>query len=350
MSHFSVLVIGENVEEQLAPYHEFECTGEDNQYVQTIDRTEEARTKYTTQKTTRYRSADGELHSIFDKEGNFKAGLLRNPGPGEVPPGLFDGGWKDGKGWSGGKVVEIPAEWTKVEVPVREVETEPEWIAEYYGWPVVPFGGRLDLGHKHKFGFVTVDEKGAVVECCDRTNPNAKWDWYTVGGRWGDFFKTASGKVDQCRKGAVDVGGMRDEAGMKAAERFDKFARLTAGLAPVVPWDVVSERMFKGDIEAARKYYRDQPIVKALRADEEARWWDIGDFECGREKYIQGARDRALRTFAVVKDGQWYEKGKMGWWVCVADEKDEEKWTAEFNTLVEGLPDETLLTIVDCHI
>jgi hypothetical protein len=30
MSHFSVMVIGENVEEQLAPYHEFECTGVDN--------------------------------------------------------------------------------------------------------------------------------------------------------------------------------------------------------------------------------------------------------------------------------------------------------------------------------
>ena len=92
MSHFSVLVIGENVDEQLAPYHEFECTGEDNQYVQPIDRTEEARAKYATSTTTRYRSSNGELHSIFDKEGNFKAGLLRNPGPGEVPPGLFDGG------------------------------------------------------------------------------------------------------------------------------------------------------------------------------------------------------------------------------------------------------------------
>jgi hypothetical protein len=34
MSHFTVMVIGDNVDEQMAPYHEFECTGDDNEYVQ----------------------------------------------------------------------------------------------------------------------------------------------------------------------------------------------------------------------------------------------------------------------------------------------------------------------------
>jgi hypothetical protein len=24
-------------------------------------------------------------------------------------------------------------------------------------------------------------------------------------------------------------------------------------------------------------------------------------------------------TFAVVKDGRWYERGEMGWWDAVAD-------------------------------
>ncbi len=36
MSHFSVLVISEkqeDVEKLLAPYHEFECTGENDKYV-----------------------------------------------------------------------------------------------------------------------------------------------------------------------------------------------------------------------------------------------------------------------------------------------------------------------------
>ena len=46
MSHFSVIVIGNDPEKQLAPYHEFECTGEDDEYVQTIDDTEKVREHY----------------------------------------------------------------------------------------------------------------------------------------------------------------------------------------------------------------------------------------------------------------------------------------------------------------
>lgn len=42
MSHFAVLVVGE-VEHNLAPFHEFECTGTDNEFVQDVDQTEEAR-------------------------------------------------------------------------------------------------------------------------------------------------------------------------------------------------------------------------------------------------------------------------------------------------------------------
>jgi len=57
-----------------------------------------------------------------------------------------------------------------------------------------------------------------------------------------------------------------------------------------------------------------------------------------------------IRTFAVVKDGQWYERGEMGWWACVSNEKDEAEWEAEFKKLLEGLPDDTLISIFDCHI
>ena len=43
MSHFSVLVIGDDVEAILQPYHEFECTGINDQYVQDVDVTEECK-------------------------------------------------------------------------------------------------------------------------------------------------------------------------------------------------------------------------------------------------------------------------------------------------------------------
>lgn len=57
-----------------------------------------------------------------------------------------------------------------------------------------------------------------------------------------------------------------------------------------------------------------------------------------------------IRTFAVVKDGQWYERGEMGWWAMVSNEKSEDEWEAEFKKLLDGLPDDTLISIYDCHI
>jgi hypothetical protein len=43
MSHFTVMVIGDDVEKQLAGFHEFECTGDDNEYVKDVDITDEVR-------------------------------------------------------------------------------------------------------------------------------------------------------------------------------------------------------------------------------------------------------------------------------------------------------------------
>ena len=46
MSHFVVLVVGPDPEAQLQPYHEFECTGTIDQYVQSVDILEEARASW----------------------------------------------------------------------------------------------------------------------------------------------------------------------------------------------------------------------------------------------------------------------------------------------------------------
>ena len=72
MSHFTVLVIGENPEQQLAPYHEFECTGCDDQYVQDIDKTEELRKEFAEHTVSRLRGPDGQLHSFFDDAGDWR--------------------------------------------------------------------------------------------------------------------------------------------------------------------------------------------------------------------------------------------------------------------------------------
>ena len=66
MSHFTVLVIGPNVPEQLAPYHEFECTGRNDQYVQDIDKTAEEHANFLEAKERKVRLADGTIVDPYD--------------------------------------------------------------------------------------------------------------------------------------------------------------------------------------------------------------------------------------------------------------------------------------------
>lgn len=78
----------------------------------------------------------------------------------------------------------------------------------------------------------------------------------------------------------------------------------------------------------------------------------VFDNETGIDQALKGdiANLDEIQTFAVLKDGEWYENGKMGWWGMVSDEKEADKWEAEYKKLLDGLPDDTLISIYDCHI
>ena len=72
----------------------------------------------------------------------------------------------------------------------------------------------------------------------------------------------------------------------------------------------------------------------------------------GRGNMIEndGYGDGAIATFAIIKDGKWYEKGEMGWWGCVGNEKEQDHWNEEFAKLFDAIPDDEIVTVVDCHI
>jgi hypothetical protein len=40
----------------------------------------------------------------------------------------------------------------------------------------------------------------------------------------------------------------------------------------------------------------------------------------------------------------------MGWWGMVSDEKEQSNWNAEVANLLADLPDDTLISLYDCHI
>jgi hypothetical protein len=189
------------------------------------------------------------------------------------------------------------------------------------------------------------EDIGEEGEVYSTYNPKSKWDWYQVGGRWSGFFTLKSGKkgelgekswcnrgeeieedkADQAKKGDIDWEKMLSENFEKYSQKYDEF-----------------EKLLEEDPEKAKKDAYWEYGIENTGENFEEDWKPES-----REQYLLGS---VPSTFAVLKDGEWYERGKMGWWAMVADEKEQGKWNEEFKKLIEELPDDTLLTVVDAHI
>lgn len=361
MSHFTVTVITDSqpTQEQLAaalqPFHEFECTGIEDEYVVDVDRTEEALKEFADATETRLRGPDGTIHSRFTPQGEWKL-EFSEPDPDR----------------EGRRREFIPPGYEKIEVPASEYETAAEWIESYFGWKVAGKAPGEDL----KYGRIELDADGNVVRCIDRTNPNKKWDWWVIGGRWSGSLRLKAGAkpilgrrvtmnpftddpelaADQACLADIDVAKMRAEARARNEAIWDRATAAVAGLAPVVPFDEIREQHKtddKIDWDAARKAYWEQPALLALKEAFPGQWGFEDELEAiatTRDAFGQTGADGALNTFAVLKDGKWHERGQMGWFACVRDEKDQAAWTGEFAALIDSLPETAWLTVVDCHI
>lgn len=76
--------------------------------------------------------------------------------------------------------------------------------------------------------------------------------------------------------------------------------------------------------------------------------WD-GDATADGRNFFQVSELRPdWSAFAIVTpNGEWHEKGKMGWWAIVTDEK--KNWPAEMYELASAFPEHNALYL-DCHI
>lgn len=263
MSHFTVAVLTDgtkSVEETLQPFHEYECTGNEDEYVVFV-------------------KADESLEEL-QKE--YKEHL-------------------------------------------EDYSTLEEFIEEYYGYH----------SKNGQWGRLT--------------NPNAKWDWWTVGGRWSGMLKTKSGKV-------VDEGVIKDldfetvinEARKKAEITFDKASKIIAGRT-YISWSDIREACTTG-IEDARNAYHEQPVIIDLKKMYDHPFANLDQFLTNKDTYIDTAGNSAISTFAVIKDGKWHEKGEMGWFGMASNEKEQASWNGEFMDMLNSCKDTDTITIVDCHI
>lgn len=376
MSHFAVLVVTKDasiaaLKAALQPFHEFECTGIDDVYVADIDKTEEERTSYQSQKERRFKDAAGALYVPHDDRfyrdwtAEDEAKYGRAPGGSGSGDGIswHSKDWNDGRGYRS-KIHHCPEGFEEVEVPASELMSFREFLIRYDDddHRLVPFGTSPKLYDVHKYGYVTLDEAGEVLTVIDRTNPNKQWDWWRVGGRYAGRLRVVGGSAptDAARVGDLDLNSMK---AMRQAERQAHIFELmqdagatrqeveTAILAaPIIHglWMQLQEPKPRGPdfyAWAEANCAEGTTFAKVAR-----KAWELPKF--GTAKTIDEWIDAApyLTSWAVLKDGEWTEKGSMGWFGMASDEKDEAEWEAAVSAMLASLPDDAWITVVDCHI
>jgi hypothetical protein len=335
MSHFTVLVAlkeatEEALEAALQPFHEYECTGTKDEHVVFVDHHDEVKSDWETETNKAYRSPNGDVY------GGHEEIFYREPSPEEAKKvGSFAGtgcgggimwssrDWCDGRGYRA-KVRFIPEGFEEFQRPVQDqYKTIELFASEWHGYSEIE-NGRIGC----------------------YTNPNAQWDWWSVGGRWSNFLSLKDGtKADDAKKADIDFDGMRQEEADKAAKTYDQVAAITNGRG-WTSWE--QARDDRDDIDDARKFYNGQQVIIDIKEKFDHPFMDKDVFLQSREDYVDSMKRKAITTFATLVDGKWAAKGEMGWWACVSDEVSD--WPTDFQRIIDSVPDDHHLVVVDCHI
>lgn len=285
-------------------------------------------------------------------------------------------------------------QWADMELEAeqfRQFSNPPTWreVIDYANNRWYPEGEN----DENRQSWLRYDEEKGQAYTFTTYNPDSKWDWYQVGGRWSGYFPVKqpldmdrAGELIQGRRswtnedqprdawtvdggpvGLLDLDLLRDRKGTEAGERYDAYQALVQGLPEALPFRVFSEdaqahvalltnrQEISETWDRARETYQSQPRVRAARNSETFKW----DFEClinefsvSREFYVEKARQAAVPGFALLTpEGEWVAPGEMGWFgMSTNSEEDTAMFKAKANGYIESLDPETLLIAVDCHI
>jgi hypothetical protein len=234
------------------------------------------------------------------------------------------------------------AEYLKDPVAYAEVSNE-----EHMQYISEEFPKRLEWSDDEAYayaieGYYDKEDIGEDGEVYSTYNPNSKWDWYSLGGRWSGEFKLKQGRAGVCGNPG-------------RGESSPKWGYADQALKGDIDFDLMTSEKLKKYTENYNAFEAkliEDPEMKTFNA-----YFEFGIENKGDKKnFIPETLEEYLNsrvefsTFAVIKYGKWYERGEMGWWGPVLEEKESSVWNDEFKKLIDSVPDDTLLSMYDCHI
>lgn len=187
---------------------------------------------------------------------------------------------------------------------------------ETIGNMLAPFSENLEVEER-----TYTDDNGAVeTYMC---NPNAKWDWWRIGGRWNNYLTEKSGLKTNSTK-------IKDLIFPIDQEVYDWCIRR---------WELIVD----GDIPNTEG---DKELIDCERYKPE---YYTERYE-SKEEYAKS--EATPMTFAVLTpDGEWHEPGEMGWFgISNTEPENEKEWRKNYHNFIMSQDPEHYITIVDCHI
>lgn len=203
-------------------------------------------------------------------------------------------------------------------------------------------------------------------------NPDAKWDWFKIGGRWSGFFPVKGGgkNVDVIRVKDIDFDAAVKASIDKATEFFGHYTDYISSS----DGDEEARKTWEGMLYGHRYTGIKCGLVDCLDEDELTdehkdptkykiyKWesrgegqgtrYDVVKIE-ERETFMKDRVDffNTLSAYAYLADGEWRAPGEMGWFGMSSDsvEASKKHKKAFCDALREGDQEDTLV-LVDCHI
>ena len=187
-------------------------------------------------------------------------------------------------------------------------------------------------------------------------NPNSKWDWYEIGGRWNKILLVKE-EVKDIEEGTPSWGNL-DSINKKAPEGFKW---VTGAKIKDIEFEKAIE--FNNTYNKSIRFWELYVEGQEPQNEEEKEMikWEIYKKEYYIERYETKenyAKINSIFTTWALLDEKgwhekgWHEKGEMGWFAIANDTKDSELLFIEKFTETIQKPEnqDKYLVIVDCHI
>lgn len=209
-------------------------------------------------------------------------------------------------------------------------------------------------------------------------NPNAKWDWFQIGGRYSGKLISKAGergtvsllmndfnyKSKECdisqfkdidfeamRKSNVDKRLNWIQDAMKSVKE-KSFARFEDNWHEYCRLRDLIRKTCKDKNISFREYLENNPTeltVIMFRAIEDYSQVDYQyDFSSTGSLQTWAESAPALSAWGFIKDGKWSEKAEMGWWGMHSEIKND--WDSCFNHMLSTIKPDQWIAVVDCHI